>query len=185
LGASADAETGSRASTEPCSTVSALTGFDPARMDEQAVAEFNLPSVRTIRTLRNQGLPTVKLGAARLIDYDDMVNFIERRKMPRRNTGYRLRWIDRRQSFYIVWYEQGRERLRATGETDGKRAEAASRRSSGKPATSNGPRPAHEVNARRGAGLLRQEQGRVCCRPCPHRLRDRRAGAVLGLAERV
>jgi hypothetical protein len=47
---------------------------------EQAVAEFNLPSVRTIRTLRNQGLPTVKLGAARLIDYDDMVNFIERRK---------------------------------------------------------------------------------------------------------
>lgn len=47
---------------------------------EQAVAEFNLPSVRTIRTLRNQGLPTVKLGAARLIDYDDMLNFIERRK---------------------------------------------------------------------------------------------------------
>ncbi len=47
---------------------------------EQAVEEFNLPSVRTIRTLRNQGLPTVKLGAARLIDYDDMVNFIERRK---------------------------------------------------------------------------------------------------------
>ena len=47
---------------------------------EQAVAEFNLPSVRTIRTLRNQGLPTVKLGAARLIDYDDMMNFIERRK---------------------------------------------------------------------------------------------------------
>jgi hypothetical protein len=84
------------------------------------LAEFNLPSVRTIRTLRNQGLPTVKLGAARLIDYDDMVNFIERRKMPRRNTGPRLRWIDRRQSFYIVWYERGRERLRATGETDGK-----------------------------------------------------------------
>lgn len=47
---------------------------------EEAVAEFNLPSVRTIRTLRNQGLPTVKLGAARLIDYDDMVNFIEAKK---------------------------------------------------------------------------------------------------------
>lgn len=47
---------------------------------EQAVEEFNLPSVRTIRTLRNQGLPTVKLGAARLIDYDDMMNFIESRK---------------------------------------------------------------------------------------------------------
>ena len=37
---------------------------------QQAVEEFNLPSVRTIRTLRSQGLPTVKLGAARLIDYD-------------------------------------------------------------------------------------------------------------------
>lgn len=47
---------------------------------DEAVAEFNLPSVRTIRTLRNQGLPTVKLGAARLIDYQDMVNFIEARK---------------------------------------------------------------------------------------------------------
>lgn len=66
--------------------------------------------------------------------------------MPRRNTGYRLRWIDRRQSFYIVWYEQGRERLRATGETDGKRAEAvlaAFIRQQHRPA--NGPRPAHEV----------------------------------------
>lgn len=66
--------------------------------------------------------------------------------MPRRNTGYRLRWIDRRQSFYIVWYEQGRERLRATGETDGKRAEAVLAtfiRENHRPA--GGPRPAHEV----------------------------------------
>ena len=46
----------------------------------QAVEEFNLPSVRTIRTLRSQGLPTVKLGAARLIDYDDMLAFIEAAK---------------------------------------------------------------------------------------------------------
>ena len=30
------AETGSRASTEPCSTVSALTGFDPARLSKVA-----------------------------------------------------------------------------------------------------------------------------------------------------
>lgn len=47
---------------------------------QQLVDEFNLPSVRTIRTLRAQGLPTVKLGAARLTDYDDMVAFIERKK---------------------------------------------------------------------------------------------------------
>lgn len=66
--------------------------------------------------------------------------------MPRRNIGYRLRWIDRRQSFYIVWYEQGRERLRATGETDGKRAEAilaAFIRERHRPI--GGPRPANEV----------------------------------------
>ncbi|NJC06550.1 hypothetical protein GGQ97_002343 [Sphingomonas kaistensis] len=46
----------------------------------EAVEAFNLPSVRTIRTLRSQGLPTVKLGSARLIDYDDMVAFVERMK---------------------------------------------------------------------------------------------------------
>jgi hypothetical protein len=28
---------------------------------EQAVQEFSLPSARTIRTLRNQGLPTAEL----------------------------------------------------------------------------------------------------------------------------
>jgi len=66
--------------------------------------------------------------------------------MPRRNTGPRLRWIDRRQTFYIVWYERGRERLRATGETDKLRAEEAlatfirdNRRQV------SGPRPAFEV----------------------------------------
>lgn len=47
---------------------------------QQLVEEFRLPSVRTVRTLRAQGLPTVKLGAARLTDYDDMVAFIERKK---------------------------------------------------------------------------------------------------------
>lgn len=66
--------------------------------------------------------------------------------MPRRNTGCRLRWIERRKAFYIVWYEQGRERLRATGEVEKRRAEEAlaafvnaTRRPVG------GPRPAHEV----------------------------------------
>ena len=47
---------------------------------QQLVEEFNLPSVRTVRTLRAKGLPTVKLGAARLTDYDDMIAFIERVK---------------------------------------------------------------------------------------------------------
>ena len=66
--------------------------------------------------------------------------------MPRRNNGARLRWIDRRQSYYIVWYERGRERLRATGEADRERAEtilAAWIRQNQRPV--GGPRPAHEV----------------------------------------
>lgn len=66
--------------------------------------------------------------------------------MPRRNTGPRLRWIDRRANFYIVWYERGRERLRATGETDQLRAEealAAFIRQTQRPV--GGPRPAHQV----------------------------------------
>jgi integrase len=66
--------------------------------------------------------------------------------MPRRNNGARLRWIDRRQSYYIVWYERGRERLRATGETDERRAEEALAtwiRKNQRPV--GGPRPAHEV----------------------------------------
>jgi integrase len=66
--------------------------------------------------------------------------------MPRRNSGARLKWLERRQSFYIVWYERGRERLRATGETDEQRAEAALAawiRQNQRPA--GGPRPAHEV----------------------------------------
>lgn len=66
--------------------------------------------------------------------------------MPRRNTGPRLRWIDRRQSYYIVWYERGRERLRSTGEADKQRAEealAAFIRENRRPL--GGPRPAYEV----------------------------------------
>jgi len=43
--------------------------------------------------------------------------------MPRANTGPRLKWIERRQSFYVVWYERGAERLRTTGTADRRVAE--------------------------------------------------------------
>jgi integrase len=42
--------------------------------------------------------------------------------MPRRNQGPRLRWLDKRECFYIVWTERGRSRERSTGTAD--RAEA-------------------------------------------------------------
>lgn len=45
--------------------------------------------------------------------------------MPRRNSGPRLRFLEKRQCFYIVWSEGGRSRERSTGTTDRKLAEAA------------------------------------------------------------
>jgi integrase len=43
--------------------------------------------------------------------------------MPRRNQGARLRWLDKRQRYYIVWTENGRSRERSTGTTDREQAE--------------------------------------------------------------
>mgnify|MGYP000906282953 CR=1 FL=1 len=45
--------------------------------------------------------------------------------MPRRNSGARLRWLEKRNCFYIVWTENGRSRERSTGTADRKLAEAA------------------------------------------------------------
>src|SRR5258708_19792502 len=44
--------------------------------------------------------------------------------MPRRNSGPRLRFLEKRQCFYIVWSEGGRSRERSTGTSDRKLAEA-------------------------------------------------------------
>ena len=43
--------------------------------------------------------------------------------MARRNNGPRLRWLDKRQSWYIVWSENGRSRERSTGTRDRATAE--------------------------------------------------------------
>lgn len=45
--------------------------------------------------------------------------------MPRRNTGPRIKWLDKRKAFYIVWYESGREYSKSTGTTDGRKAQSA------------------------------------------------------------
>lgn len=45
--------------------------------------------------------------------------------MPRRNSGPRLRFLEKRQCYYIVWTEGGRSRERSTGTADRKLAEAA------------------------------------------------------------
>jgi len=45
--------------------------------------------------------------------------------MARRNQGPRLRWLDKRGCFYIVWTERGRSRERSTGTADGEQAQIA------------------------------------------------------------
>ncbi|QDM19235.1 tyrosine-type recombinase/integrase [Tardiphaga sp. vice278] len=45
--------------------------------------------------------------------------------MPRRNSGARLRFLEKRQCFYIVWTDGGRSRERSTGTADRKLAESA------------------------------------------------------------
>ncbi|RAI35749.1 tyrosine-type recombinase/integrase [Rhodoplanes serenus] len=45
--------------------------------------------------------------------------------MPRRNTGARLRFLDKRGCYYIVWTEGGRSRERSTRTTDRQQAEIA------------------------------------------------------------
>lgn len=47
---------------------------------EQIKQDFGLPSVRTVRTMRDRGLPSVKLGKAYLYDHADVVAFIRRAK---------------------------------------------------------------------------------------------------------
>src|SRR5215475_14475252 len=45
--------------------------------------------------------------------------------MPRRNQGPRLRFLDKRECYYIVWTEDGRSRERSTGTADRQQAEIA------------------------------------------------------------
>lgn len=43
---------------------------------EEAVAEYRLPSTRTLRTMRQRGLPAVKIGKAYLFDAADLEQHI-------------------------------------------------------------------------------------------------------------
>ena len=45
--------------------------------------------------------------------------------MPRRNSGPRLRFLEKRGAYYIVWTDAGRSRERSTGTEDRSRAEIA------------------------------------------------------------
>lgn len=45
--------------------------------------------------------------------------------MPKRNRGAYLKWIENRQSWYVVWYEGGRERKKSAGTRNRLEAEQA------------------------------------------------------------
>ena len=47
---------------------------------EQVCDRFGIPSERTLRTMRDQGLVAVRLGKAYLYDESDIVTFIEAKK---------------------------------------------------------------------------------------------------------
>lgn len=65
--------------------------------------------------------------------------------MPRPNPGPRLKWLKERQCWYIIWYEAGRRKVRSTGTTDYKRAEAILATFLGKRGSNAGPRDPNEV----------------------------------------
>jgi hypothetical protein len=47
---------------------------------EQVADEFGIPSSRTVRSMRADGLPAARIGKAYLYDPDDVVAFIQSRK---------------------------------------------------------------------------------------------------------
>ena len=55
----------------------------PARLltAQQVADDFGLPSAGTLRSMRCQGLPAVKIGKAWLFDADDVSAFIQSRKV--------------------------------------------------------------------------------------------------------
>ncbi len=65
--------------------------------------------------------------------------------MPRRNNGPRLRYLEKRQCFYIVWTENGRSREQSTGTADRSKAEVALATFLRLRSQTNGPRDPTEM----------------------------------------
>jgi len=65
--------------------------------------------------------------------------------MPRPNTGPKLDYIKGREPLYIIWYDRGQKRVRSTGTTERKEAEAALARFIGQSHSVGGPREPSEV----------------------------------------
>ena len=65
--------------------------------------------------------------------------------MPRRNNGPRLRWLDKRGTYYICWTENGRSRERSTGTRDRAAAEIELAEFLHRRQLNNGPRDPSQI----------------------------------------
>ena len=86
-------------------------------------------SERQVRSLITSGrLAHVKIGGRVMVPAGAFELFLETetvKTMSRRNQGPRLRWLNKRQCYYITWTERGRSRERSTGTADREEAEIA------------------------------------------------------------
>lgn len=88
--------------------------------------------------------------------------------MPRPNSGPRLKWLAKRQAWYIVWYEAGRERLRSTRTADGGQAETQLSLFLGerqRKAGADEPRDPREVSIAEVLNLYGTEHAPTCADP--------------------
>lgn len=65
--------------------------------------------------------------------------------MPKRNSGPRLKWLEKRNCYYIVWSENGRSRERSTGFRDRSEAEKKLAEFILQRTTTRGPHSPHEM----------------------------------------
>jgi integrase len=79
--------------------------------------------------------------------------------MPRRNTGPRLRWLAKRDGYYICWTESGRSRERSAGTRDRAEAEAALAAFLRERQRTGGPRDPHEILLTDILGSYAEERG--------------------------
>lgn len=85
--------------------------------------------------------------------------------MPRRNSGARLRFLDKRGCYYIVWTENGRSRERSTGTADRGRAEIALAEFISVRARAAGPRDPSQVLITDALADYAQERGEDIAAP--------------------
>src|SRR5215213_3318156 len=96
--------------------------------------------------------------------------------MPRRNSGPRLRFLEKRGAYYIVWTDAGRSRERSTGTADRGRAEVELAEFLRQRSRSAGPRDPSEVLVTDVLADYAEEHGHATSAPW------RIAYAVEGLA---